>query len=91
MNKEQLRKFLDERFQKFGSGSASTWMVHEWTCYGMSYGLNVIESSGEFRLEQLVDSGYNKGKVVETDLDKIYNIVEQLMPTIRGFKFDRKD
>jgi hypothetical protein len=87
MDKQGLRDFLNERFQKFGN----TWMVHEWTYYGMSYGLEIKENSGEFRLEQMVDSGYNHGKVVETDWKKIYNIVEQLMPTKRGFKFDRKD
>lgn len=92
MEKEKLIEFLEETFQSLHNSSYKYWTVHDWTYYGMSEGLYVTYSEkNAFALRQMMDSGYSMaGKVLETEPNRIFEIVRCLCPTRKDFKFDRK-
>lgn len=90
---EDFCKDLDEKFMAFhGIYGTKNWQIHSWEYYGMSYGFNLWLKDNIWKVIQMVDSGYNQGKVLfnTEDMKEVMNWTECFAPTNRNYKTDRK-
>ena len=96
MDKKAFFQELDEKFMSFHGlyNEYYKWFIHEFIYYSTSEGLELIyyPETETFNIRQLVDSGYNKGKVLlsTTLWEDIHNWTMVLCPTKSSYKTDRK-
>lgn len=94
MKTENPFQQIDEKFQSFHEreGKYKHWFIHSFDFFGCDYGFSLWYKDGVFWIEQLVDSGYNKGKkLLETDnLSIINDWLECFAPTNPKYKTQRK-
>ena len=76
----QFEEYINEKFKSYTS-IPNQWDIHEYILGGMSYGFILYKRKDKFELKTLVDSGYNTGIVVETDEQRLWQILECFAPT----------
>lgn len=87
-----LIEYLDEKFQHTHRKEFYRWSLHDFDYFGCTYGFDLLLIDGMFRLQQLVDSGYNKGDVLvlTNNADIIWMWAQCFSPTNPKYKTQRK-